>query len=138
MNISASACSLAILLLSRLLIACKVDFRIPPWKKPRPPNFPKTDPLFWLEPLFDSYAGGSESLQALRKHDSRLSPILKDASELPRHILFIVGAIDILLHEQLTFIERLKRDVESADANGTRVIESIVFDNGFHGWLECK
>lgn len=116
----------------------QVDFRIPPWQKPKPENFPEKDPLSWMQPLFDAYAGGSESLQLRRKDDARLSPILKPLDELPENVLLVVAAIDILVHEQLTFIDRLNRDVEANGEGDRRVFESIVFEKGFHGWLERK
>lgn len=59
-------------------------------------------------------------------------------NELPRHILLVVAGVDILLHEQLTFIDYLKRHTELANGEKPRVFESIVFDKGFHGWLERK
>lgn len=117
----------------------KVDLRIRPSQKPRPAGFPKHDPLSWVEPLFDAYAGGSERLQALRNADSRLSPILKPLDDLPENVLLIVAGIDILQHEQLSFIQRLNEDLASVGATQkARRFECIVFEKGFHGWLERK
>jgi hypothetical protein len=48
--------------------------------------------------------------------------------------LFIVAGIDILVHEQLTFIERVKSELKEL-GDGNRNFEAIVFDRGFHGWL---
>ena len=41
----------------------------------------------------------------------RLSPIVADIDTLPENMLLIIPAIDILLHEQLTFVERVKKDL---------------------------
>jgi hypothetical protein len=49
---------------------------------------------------------------------------------------FVIGAVDILLHEQLTFAERLKKEIE-AEGDGRR-LQIRVFDEGFHGWLDRK
>jgi hypothetical protein len=68
----------------------------------------------------------------------RLSPIVAELDTLPKDILFVIAAIDILAHEQLTFIERVKGEIEERggeNETGRRVV-SKVFDKGFHGWLE--
>ena len=110
--------------------------RLPPWQKLKPDNFPTKNPLSFLMPLFDAYAG---PVRDSKKDDSRLNPILKDIESLPENILLIVPAIDILVHEQLTFIERIRRDLEGADGSHRhRKFEAILFEKGFHGWLECK
>lgn len=111
----------------------KLDLSIPPWSKPKPPNFPAKDPTEFLMPLYDAYAAGCVEN---RKNDARLSPMFKPAEDLPRDLLLIVPAIDILLHEQLSFVERLKRDVEGGRAGTGGRVESMVFEKGFHGWLE--
>ena len=49
---------------------------------------------------------------------------------------FIIAAVDILLHEQLTFTERLSKEIEAE--GGARRLQRRVFKEGFHGWLECK
>lgn len=88
-----------------------------------------------LMPLFDSYASGCEEG---RNIDPRLSPIFRSAQDLPHELLLIIPAIDILLHEQLSFVERLKQEAKaSADEHGGR-IETMVFEKGFHGWLQGK
>jgi hypothetical protein len=62
---------------------------------------------------------------------------LKPLDELPANVFFIVAGIDIVAHEQLTFIERVKREL--AERNDTsRKFEAMVFDKGFHGWLSRK
>ncbi|KAF2422434.1 alpha/beta-hydrolase [Tothia fuscella] len=110
-----------------------IDLRLPPWQKPKPPSFPKTDPMAALLPLFDSYAS---SARETNMSNPRLSPILLTIDRLPEDMLLIIAGIDILLHEQLTFIERVKKDYEEAGVSGERTIEGKVFEKGFHGWLE--
>ena len=116
-----------------------VDLRLPPQEKPRPldakgnDRSPKNDPMAALIPLMDSYA-----VRARKDHmnDARLSPILAKLETLPKDILLIVPAIDIAVHEQLTFVERIKAEIE-ADPNvkgkGRRA-EAVVYENAFHGW----
>ena len=70
--------------------------------------------------------------------DATLNPILKPVKETPENILFVVAQIDILVKEQLTMIERLKSDLEAQDDTSSRRFETIIFEKGFHGWLECK
>ncbi|PGH36194.1 hypothetical protein GX50_00878 [[Emmonsia] crescens] len=125
-----------------LMIDNPVDFRIPPWEKPRPPGFPKTDPLAFIVPLFDAYA---ESARSQRFEDPILNPILADIRTLPRKMLFIIAGADILLHEVTTFVERLKKeavvlnsqlDNNADNASASYEIEGMVFDNMLHGWLD--
>ena len=70
--------------------------------------------------------------------DATLNPILKPLDETPDSVLFVVALIDILVKEQLTMIERLKKDVETQGSASSRRFETIVFEKGFHGWLERK
>ncbi|KLJ09117.1 hypothetical protein EMPG_15456 [Blastomyces silverae] len=126
-----------------LLIDNPVDLRIPPWEKPRPPAFPKTDPLAFIAPLFDAYA---ESARSQRSEDPLLNPILADIRTLPRKMLFIIAGADILLHEVTTFVDRLKKEAvmlnaqrgnNSADTpSGNYEVEGMVFDKMLHGWLD--
>jgi hypothetical protein len=112
-----------------------VDLRLPPWEKPRPPNFPEKDPSKILLPLYDSYAGPVRSRTV---NDSQLNPILADVEKLPQDMLLIIPAIDILVHEQLTFIERVKEDLKKRGEESNRRVEYKIFEKGFHGWLERK
>lgn len=107
----------------------QVDLRLPPQLKPKPPNFPTHDPATYLLPLFDAYASPS---RAANLTNPRLNPILAAAETLPRDMLFIIPTIDILLHEQLTFVERLKRETEGSG----RRIESRLVEGQWHGWAE--
>ena len=86
-------------------------------------------------PLFDAYPS---PVREQTMQDARLNPILKSIDDLPENILFIVAAIDIAAHEQLTFIERIKADAESSEGDKHRKFEAMVFEKGFHGWLERK
>ena len=108
---------------------------MPPWEKPKSGKFPAVDPLSFAMPLFDAYAG---PVRNSTKDDARLNPILMDINDLPNHVLFFVAGIDILTHEELAFIDRLQRDAQSETTAVNRKYDAIVFDRGFHGWLECK
>ncbi|KAF3941094.1 hypothetical protein ABW19_dt0206582 [Dactylella cylindrospora] len=106
-----------------------VDVRLAPWEKPIPPNFPTKDPLSWLLPLFHAYAGlNSEKY----KSDERLHPILAPVEKLPRDMLFVIPCVDILLHEQTVFVERLKKETEGTG----RKVESVFYEKDIHGWIE--
>lgn len=111
-----------------------LDFRIKPEEKPKPPNFPSSDPTAFLLPLFDAYAGPS---RAENLANPRLNPIVADKATLPGEVLFVVAGIDILLHEQLTFVQRVEGELEKEGNTGQR-IEALVVEKGFHGWLECE
>lgn len=87
-----------------------------------------------LMPLFDAYA---EPARAKNLANPRFAPILSDISKLPNDMLLIIAGIDILAHEQLTFVERVKKDIEEKGEDGRR-IEAKMYDKGFHGWLECE
>lgn len=49
---------------------------------------------------------------------------------------FVIAGIDILLHEQSVFIERLEREIELEGEK--RRLQAKVYVEGFHGWLESK
>jgi hypothetical protein len=70
----------------------------------------------------------------------RLSPIVAELDTLPKDILLVIAAIDILAHEQLTFVERVKREIEERggeEVTGRRVVAKL-FEKGFHGWTTCE
>jgi acetyl esterase/lipase len=111
-----------------------LDLRLPPSFKPKPPNFPSFDPLSFLLPMYDIYAGTN---RAQHLNDARLHPILAAEETLPRHMLVVAAGIDILIHEQLVFVERLKKDIASeGDTEGK--VDLMVVEKGFHGFVECK
>ncbi|KAL3469433.1 Alpha/Beta hydrolase protein [Aspergillus californicus] len=120
-----------------------VDFRLPPWLKPKPPDFPKTDPLFFLQQLFDAYAGPNR----LRDMDNPLlHPTLADIHTLPQNMLFTIAGVDILREETVTMAKRL--DAEARRINRSRglpempvqpdgkaiVVRASVFEGQIHGW----
>lgn len=84
-------------------------------------------------PLYDAYAG---PVRERTMTDIKLNPILRELNELPQNVLLIVPGIDICVHEQLTFIERIRNEQEAKDPNEGRRFEAMVFEKGFHGWLE--
>ena len=68
-----------------------------------------------------------------------MHPILERTKDLPDNILCIVAGIDIVTHEQLTFVERVKAELNSnGQPTSKRTVEAVVFDNAFHGWFERK
>jgi acetyl esterase/lipase len=112
----------------------KIDLRLPPNEKPKPEGFPSKDPLSFLVPLFNSYASLAGPLYM---NNPRLHPILAPIEKLPPNIFMVVAGLDILVHEQTVFYERLKRESESPEHRDVpRRIERLTFKKGFHGWLE--
>lgn len=54
----------------------------------------------------------------------------------------IIPKFDILVDEQQAFFSRLTREIEDLDKaqqDGRigRQVEKLVFEKGFHGWVEC-
>ena len=108
-----------------------VDLRLRPSDKKKPPGFPTHDPLAFLEPLWDAYAGTQrEANRAVQ----RCHPCLARRNDLPADVLFVCAGIDILLHEQLEFVNKLKREWEREDGS----LEVVVVEKGFHGFVECE
>ena len=70
--------------------------------------------------------------------DARMNPILKRVEDLPGNILCIVAGIDIVTHEQLTFVERVKAELTASDQPRDRTVEVVIFESAFHGWFERK
>ena len=108
----------------------QIDLRLTPEQKPKPAGFPKKDPLSFLNPLFYAYA--SPAIDKNRDNP-RLNPILASVETLPKDLLMIIPTMDILLHEQLSFLKRLQEEAKSG-----RRIESRLFEGQLHGWTECK
>ncbi|KAL1962125.1 hypothetical protein VTN77DRAFT_592 [Rasamsonia byssochlamydoides] len=109
-----------------------VDLRIPPRQKPKPDSFPKVDPLGWCTDLFDAYVASTRPASVT---DARLNPILAQLDDLPHDMLFIIPTLDILVEEQLSFVDRLRKDMD-ARKDGDRKVEARLFDKCLHGWLE--
>lgn len=105
-----------------------LDFRQSPGKKPRPPGFPTFDPLSFLVPLFDVYAGTAREKNMC---DGRLHSVLAPVECLPDDVLIVAAGIDILLYEALVFVERLK-------GGSSERVECMLVEKGFHGFVECE
>lgn len=126
------------------VINCGVmNLRLKPNEKPRPKTasgqdrMPKNDPVMLLLPLMDAYA---EHARKDHMDDPRMSPMLAKMETLPKDVLLIMPAIDILVHEELTFAERIRGEI-AADPDGRgkgRSFEAAVYEDGFHGWCECE
>lgn len=106
-----------------------LDLRLEPWRKPKPANYPKSDPLKFLLPPFDAYA---QPARAGHMDDPRLNPALAKRETLPGRMLLVVAAIDILFAEQMAFKERINAEA------GQEVVETFIEEEGFHGYLEGK
>lgn len=122
-----------------MLILLQVDLRLPPQEKRKPPGFPSFDPVWFLLPLFDAYAGPSRTIDL---ENPRLHPTLAPLQDLPDAILFVIPTIDFLLYEQLDMVERLQKEVSQEVKNSTSTlnskrIEKLIFEGQLHGWLEC-
>ena len=120
--------------------------RLSPWQKPKPPCFPKRDPLFFLLPLFDTYVNKARKTNL---ENPLMNPILADIRTLPKRMLFMVPELDILLDESSKLVDRLKREAEILNGvDGERVadavtpqqtkyqVEALFFEGQLHGWLQ--
>jgi acetyl esterase/lipase len=103
-----------------------LDLRLEPGGKRKPANYPASDPLRFLMPLFDAYARPARAKHAA---DARLHPALATRETLPDRMLLVVAAVDILFDEQVAFQERVRSE-------GRGVVEMFVEERGFHGYLE--
>lgn len=112
-----------------------INLHPPPQDKIKPPDYPTKDPLKFLLPLFDTYAGANRQQNW---NSARLHPTLSAKSRLPKDILFIVAGKDILLYEQLKFVERIGSEIRKAGEENNRSIEAEVYDKAIHGWLESE
>ncbi|KAK2756378.1 lipase esterase family [Colletotrichum kahawae] len=110
-----------------------IDLRPKPEEKPRPANFPSTDPLAFMLPLYDSYAAPAK---AANRDNPRMSPYLAREETLPERMLLVVAAIDITVHEQLTFVERARKEREDKGKDG-KSVEALYMESAFHGCLEA-
>lgn len=54
--------------------------------------------------------------------------------DLPRDMLLVVPALDILVKEQLEFAERIRGEL----GGDTRRVETLYVEKGFHGYLGGK
>ncbi|KAL0940432.1 lipase esterase family [Colletotrichum truncatum] len=109
-----------------------LDLRPKPEEKPRPAGLPAKDPLSFMLALYDSYAAPSK---AENMDNPRLSPYLAREETLPERMVLVVAGIDITVHEQLTFVERVKKEREEKGKDGGSV-EAFYVEDLFHGCLE--
>lgn len=110
-----------------------IELRLSPWEKPHPDSMPKKDPFRVFLPLYDAYPrlARQEHLQ-----DARLSPVLMNVSRVPDDVLMVIPGIDILVHEQETFVDRIRR--ESMERHLGKRMEVMKIEEAFHGWMECE
>jgi acetyl esterase/lipase len=109
-----------------------INLQLKPQEKPVPPNFPTKDPLKWLFPLYDCYAAAARTEHM---NDPRMSPFVASVDSLPENIWVGVAGIDILVHEQLTFLERVKAELDMDEKHKGRRAEVLYDEKGFHGYL---
>lgn len=108
-----------------------VDMRPAPWEKPKIEGIDK-DPMAFMQPLFDSYAG---PVKATMGDSPRMNPTLAKLETLPPKMLFVVPRMDILPKEILEFVQRIKEESE-AKGETWRKISSFWMEDMFHGFLE--
>ncbi|OJD37006.1 lipase esterase family [Diplodia corticola] len=111
-----------------------IDLRLPPHEKPIPAGLPRANPISAILPLSDAYVASTGS-DGRNVADARLHPFLAELRTLPGRMLFVIPTLDILLHEQLVFVERLKKEAE--EEGRERVVESLIVEGQWHGWVEC-
>lgn len=102
--------------------------------KRKPPNYPTTDPFWFLTPLFDAYAAPNR-IQYIE--NERMNPILASLQDLPKDMLFLIATVDILLDEQLEMVEQLQKEIEATQQKGERRVEKVMFEGQWHGWDQC-
>jgi hypothetical protein len=70
-------------------------------------------------------------------NDPRFRPILAQLNTLLNDILLIAPNINILVHEQLTFVERLKKDIEKnpIEREKGKRVEEVSIENWIP-WLD--
>ncbi|KAK3380905.1 alpha/beta hydrolase fold-domain-containing protein [Podospora didyma] len=111
------------------------DLRLKPHEKPRPKTFPKKDPMAAVfAPLLDAYPA---PVRGANMDNPRMSPILASIDRLPENMFVFVAGVDILVHEQTAFVERVKADLakEPGQTASGRKVEMGFDEKGFHGYL---
>lgn len=131
----ATAASVPGIIKASVTFYASINLQLSPLEKPRPANFPKRDPAQFLLPLFDSYPG---PVREREFNNPRMSPYLARLEDLPESMLLVVPAVDILVHEQLTFAERLKSEIVNDPKYADRRVETLYVEKGFHGYLQGK
>ncbi|KAL3465165.1 Alpha/Beta hydrolase protein [Aspergillus heterothallicus] len=106
-----------------------MDFRIPPWQKPRPKDFPDKDPFQFLQPLMDAYAGPNRSRDIA---NPLLHPILAPISTFPQNMYFVVGG------KSINAVNGLSQETvdEQVPDGKSMVVKSFVAEGQIHGWTE--
>jgi acetyl esterase/lipase len=110
-----------------------IDLRIPPIQKPPNGNFPKRDPFAYMLPLYDAYPSPSRPGNLT---DARCNPILLPVEKLPKRVLLVIAEIDVVVKENLDFVERVNSDLEEREDGDEWKVEGWVLKDAFHGWLE--
>ena len=111
-----------------------VNLGLPPWEKPRPEEW--SDPLAFLQVLYDAYAG---PVRTREKRNPRLSPCEAKLEQLPKRLLMVVPKVDILVQEQLGFATRLRREIDADPVRHEgRAVQVLYVEKGFHGYLGGK
>ncbi|KXJ85315.1 Alpha/Beta hydrolase protein [Microdochium bolleyi] len=125
-----------------VLFYAALDLNRSPGEKPKPEGMGGKDPMAWLYPLFDSYASRA---RAAHTTDPRFSPFQARLRTLPRHMLFVVPHIDLLVQEQLLFTDRVRHEIGSSSQNDhghsparTTDVLYVEHPKAFHGYLNCK
>ena len=129
----AAAASVPGVIKASVTFYASINLQLSPQEKPRPPNFPRRDPAQFLLPLYDSYPG---HVREREFNNPRMSPYLAKLEDLPENILLVVPGIDILVHEQLTFAERLRSEIERDSKYAGRRVETLYNEKAFHGYLQ--
>lgn len=117
----------------------QIDLRLRPEEKPKSPELLKSSvkksPLDFLLPLYDSYPG---PVRTQNMENPRMSPAVASVETLPENILLVVAGMDIIVHEQLAFVERLKGEIAQKPQHASRKIEALYMKGTFHGFLDCE
>lgn len=69
-----------------------------------------------------------------------MSPAIASIETLPENMLLVVPGTDILVHEQLTFVERVRDEIAHHPrmSHAGRRVEALFVEKGFHGYLGCE
>lgn len=91
-------------------------------------------------PLYDAYSAPGRPANLV---DPRCNPILAPVEKLPQRILMCIAETDILVRENLEFVDRVNMDIEEMEGRGKGKgkgneckVEGWVVKDSFHGWLE--
>ncbi|KAH8677858.1 putative lipase/esterase family protein [Xylariales sp. PMI_506] len=114
-----------------------IDLRLRPEEKPKSAELlasgMKRDPLQVLLPLYDAYAS---PVRSQNMDNPRLSPVIASPDHLPENMLLVIAGLDIVVHEQLTFVERIKEEMSRNPDYADRKVETLYMEKAFHGFLD--